>query len=61
MNDLLLKDYDPHSTIVVERHLVERPRYPAVDAHNHLGVRTDAFGYDSGVWVRKPRSARSSR
>src|SRR5450756_2406884 len=45
MDDLLLKDYEPRPTIVVDSHLVERPKFPAVDAHNHLGFRTDAFGY----------------
>jgi hypothetical protein len=48
MDDLLLKDYEPRSTIVTEAHVVERPRYPAVDAHNHLGYRTDSFGYERG-------------
>jgi hypothetical protein len=44
MGDLLLKDYMPRSTRVVEEHLVARPTFPAIDAHNHLGFRTDAFG-----------------
>jgi len=44
MDDLLLKDFMPRSTLIVEEHVVERPKFPAVDAHNHLGFRTDAFG-----------------
>ena len=44
IDDLLLKDYMPHSTLVTEEHIVEQPRFPAIDAHNHLGFRTDAFG-----------------
>jgi predicted TIM-barrel fold metal-dependent hydrolase len=41
---LLLEEFSPRSTLVVEEHIVERPRFPAVDAHNHLGFRTDSFG-----------------
>ena len=45
MEDLLLKDYAPRSSLVVDEHLVERPRFPVVDVHNHLGARrTDSFG-----------------
>lgn len=44
MNDLLLKDYTPRSMIVTDKHVVEKPKFPAIDAHNHLGFRTDAFG-----------------
>jgi predicted TIM-barrel fold metal-dependent hydrolase len=44
MEDLLLKDYMPHSLLVTEEHVVEKPKFPAVDAHNHLGFPTDAFG-----------------
>jgi len=35
MNDLLLKDFMPRSTLVTEEHIVEKPRFPAVDVHNH--------------------------
>jgi len=35
MNDLLLRDYTPRSTLVTEEHLVAKPSFPAVDAHNH--------------------------
>lgn len=37
-NDLLLKDYEPRSELVVEEHMVMRPRVPVFDAHNHLPV-----------------------
>jgi predicted TIM-barrel fold metal-dependent hydrolase len=33
---LYLKDYAPVSQLVVPEHPVENPRYPVVDAHNHL-------------------------
>jgi len=34
---LPLAEYRPRSRLVVPETAVERPRYPAVDAHNHLG------------------------
>lgn len=36
--DLLLRDYRPRSCLVVPQHSVPRPRFPLIDAHNHLGV-----------------------
>jgi predicted TIM-barrel fold metal-dependent hydrolase len=44
MGDLLLRDFMPRSTLVTEEHFVERPKFPVIDAHNHLGFHTDAFG-----------------
>ena len=35
--DLLLEDYLPRSELVLAAHPVERFRFPAIDAHNHLG------------------------
>lgn len=37
MDDLLLRDYAPRSTLVTEEHIIEKPRLPAVDAHSHHG------------------------
>ncbi len=34
--DLRLSDYAPRSMLVSEVHILERPRYPAIDFHNHL-------------------------
>jgi len=36
-DDLLLSQYAPRSTLVVDQHEVHRAKFPAVDAHNHLG------------------------
>lgn len=48
--DLLLSEFRPRSALRVPAHEVRRPRFPVVDAHNHLGA---AFG---GDWaVRPPR------
>ena len=40
---LRLADFRPRSQLRVPRHRVPRPRFPAVDAHNHLGA---TFGGD---------------
>ena len=40
---LALEDYRPRQALRVLEHAVPRPRFPAVDAHNHLGV---PFGGD---------------
>jgi predicted TIM-barrel fold metal-dependent hydrolase len=39
--DLLLKDYEPRSELVVPQHLVPKAKFPAVDAHNHLTYEGD--------------------
>jgi predicted TIM-barrel fold metal-dependent hydrolase len=41
--DLRLADFRPRSSLRVPAHLVDRPRFPVVDAHNHLG---SPFGGD---------------
>jgi predicted TIM-barrel fold metal-dependent hydrolase len=43
-----LNNYRPCSSLVTRTTLVERPRFPAIDAHNHLG---EAFG---GGWDQRP-------
>jgi predicted TIM-barrel fold metal-dependent hydrolase len=35
--ELALRDYRPRPELVVPAHPLERPRFPAIDAHNHLG------------------------
>lgn len=37
MNDLSLFDYKPTSKLVVPHTQINQPRFPVVDAHNHLG------------------------
>lgn len=48
VDDLRLADFRPRSSLRVPVHEVRRPRYPVVDAHNHLGP---AFG---GDWAARP-------
>jgi predicted TIM-barrel fold metal-dependent hydrolase len=47
---MLLESYRPKSHLVTKETLVEQPRYPVIDGHNHLG---DEFG---GGWTHRPLS-----
>lgn len=52
LDTLLVRDFAPRPTRVL-RHVgdPQRPRFPAIDAHNHLG---GAFGDASGDWPGRP-------
>jgi predicted TIM-barrel fold metal-dependent hydrolase len=45
---MLLEEYRPKSNMVTKSTRVLKPRFPVVDAHNHLG---DEFG---GGWIHRP-------
>lgn len=47
---MLLTNFRPKSQLVTKSSLVEKPRFPVIDAHNHLGA---PFG---GGWDKKPLS-----
>jgi predicted TIM-barrel fold metal-dependent hydrolase len=47
-SDLLLQEFKPHSKLCVKESVVEKPRFPVIDAHNHLG---EDFG---GGWSYRP-------
>jgi len=47
---MLLTKFRPKSQLVTRSTQVEKPRFPVIDAHNHLG---DPFG---GGWDKKPVS-----
>jgi len=52
--DLPLREYRPVPRLVAPAHPVERARFPAVDAHNHLGRWLSAWvGDDPGAWTVK--------
>ena len=51
MNELLLSAYRPRCSLRLPAAAVERPRFPVVDAHNHLGP---VFGAE---WAARPASA----
>lgn len=48
MPPLLLQDFVPRSQLVLPATPVQAPRFPVIDAHNHLG---EAFG---GGWCNRP-------
>src|ERR1700712_4968301 len=41
IRDLKLRDWQPKSMMVTKRTTVERPKFPVVDVHNHLGGGKD--------------------
>lgn len=45
-----LSNFDPQSKLVTRSTAIDKPRFPAIDAHNHLG---EAFG---GGWDKRPLS-----
>jgi predicted TIM-barrel fold metal-dependent hydrolase len=45
---MLLRDFRPRPALSTRETLVARPRFPAIDAHNHLGPD---FG---GGWIERP-------
>lgn len=45
---MLLSDFKPRSKLVTRTTLVDRPRFPVIDAHNHLAA---PFG---GGWDQRP-------
>ena len=47
---MLLQNYRPQSRLQVKTSQIERPRFPVIDAHNHIGT---AFG---GSWINRPVS-----
>ncbi len=47
-HELHLQDYRPHSRLVTTETWVNAPRYPVIDAHNHLG------GEFGGGWDQRP-------
>jgi len=51
LRDLRLRDWRPVSRLVVPEHLVERARFGAVDAHNHLGRWLSAWVGPGDAWV----------
>lgn len=49
--DLLLRDYAPRTVLRLPDTTPEQPKFPVIDAHNHLGT---AFGPFSGDWPNRP-------
>jgi predicted TIM-barrel fold metal-dependent hydrolase len=51
LRDLRLSDYRPLPRLVAPAHPVERARFPAVDAHNHLGRWLTEWIGRPGEWA----------
>lgn len=49
LENMELENFRPRSSLVTQTTLVEKPRFPVIDAHNHLA---EPFG---GGWESKPR------
>lgn len=47
---MLLEEFHPRPTLIRRVAVIEKPRFPVIDAHNHLG---DEFG---GGWIHRPLS-----
>ena len=41
IRELRLKDWQPRSMLVVKQHRVDKPAFPVIDVHNHLGEAED--------------------
>ena len=51
LRDLRLRDFRPVPRLVAPAHIVERARFPAVDAHNHLGRWLSGWVGRPGEWI----------
>jgi predicted TIM-barrel fold metal-dependent hydrolase len=49
MDEILVKDYAPRSSVVTRETFIAKPKYPAVDCHVHVVARTPS---DITDWVR---------
>ncbi len=41
IRDLKLRDWEPRSMMITKTTIIEKPRYPVIDIHNHLGGGKD--------------------
>jgi predicted TIM-barrel fold metal-dependent hydrolase len=53
MNDMLLRDYAPRPALTTAVTRIERPRFPVIDAHNHLGELIPGASF-AGPWPSRP-------
>src|SRR5690606_8923042 len=52
MDSVLLKDYQPDSSLVVPITTVTKARFPVIDAHTHSGMSHIRTPADVDAWVR---------
>ena len=65
-SDLKLLDWRPKSQLVVTETRIQKPKFPVIDIHNHLGELENTEKYleemdKAGVWKCVSLDARSSR
>lgn len=53
VNDIKLSDFKPVPMLVSEQHIVSKPRFPAIDAHNHLTVSFASKNEPNTNWDHK--------
>src|SRR5437660_1290759 len=62
IRELRLRDWQPRSMMVTKTTVVEKPRFPVVDVHNHLGGGQARPTPTAGRWSStRPTRRRSSR
>ncbi len=52
MDNILLKDYAPESSLVVPRTTVAKARFPVIDVHSHTSMSNIKTPADVDAWVR---------
>lgn len=52
MDSLLLKDYEPESSLIVPRSHVAKARFPAIDVHSHASMSNIRTAADVDAWVQ---------
>lgn len=50
LNDLRLSDFHPIPRLTTQQTLIDHPKFPVIEAHNHLGGAFDS------VWASRPTS-----
>jgi predicted TIM-barrel fold metal-dependent hydrolase len=53
MDNLLLKDYAPSSSLIVPQTHLPKARYPVIDAHTHSSMNRMKTSADVDAWVRR--------
>ncbi|HEY1949487.1 MAG TPA: amidohydrolase family protein [Bryobacteraceae bacterium] len=52
MDSILLKDYDPQSSLIVPVTKIDRARFPVIDVHTHSYMCEIRTREDAAAWVR---------
>ena len=52
MDSVLLKDYEPESSVVVPEHKPQKPKFPVIDVHTHDDMSDVKGPADVARWVR---------